>query len=188
MKGEYKMEQQKYQLNTLNISFPYEYAIETAEINWHDIFIAIENGFLFYKSAIAYASKELEKNENSSQTVINLAILSFDESLFSYSIHPYIDELANQISEEEKSKTNEKIMYILLKWVYEHRKDYDDPLGVIEFIYDDFGFPETIAHFVRWIPAKEPLSGSIEECIARLFDYWKQFLDEQQNKWGNFLK
>lgn len=188
MKGEHKMEKQnsinnKYQMNTLNISFPYAYINKAIDMNWYDIFFAIENGFLSYQAAIEHASLELGRDESAPQAVLDLAILSYNEALFPNSIHPYIDELANQITEKEKIKTKDKIMYVLLKWVYEHRSDYDDPLRVIEFIYDDFNFPKTIASFVRYLPMQGSNLGSIEKNTSRLFEYWKQFLNEQHKKW-----
>ena len=78
-------------------------------------------------------------------------------------------------------------MYVLLKWLYEHKKDYDDPLNVVEIIYDDFSFPDSIASFVRYAPMKEPDLGSVEKNTARLFLHWEHFLKEQQQKWKKNL-
>ena len=105
-----------YSMNTLCISFSYEFAANAATLNWYDILFAIEQGFLDHRSAIKHAQSELEC-ENYPQAVLNLACISSDESVFPHSIHPHIDNLANNVSDVEKEKTRDKIMYILLKWV-----------------------------------------------------------------------
>ena len=35
-------------------------------------------------------------------------------------------------------------LYLLLKHVYEHRKNFDDPLGEVEILHADFGYPEDV--------------------------------------------
>jgi hypothetical protein len=170
-------------MNTLGISFTYVYASEIVKLNWFDIFFAINNGYLNYQSAIEHARNELENNDTYSHAVLNLACLSVAETIFPHIIHPFIDELINQTSEKEKSEAKDKIMYVLLKWVYDHKTDYDDPLSIVEYVYDDFGFPETIISFVRYLPMQGPNLGSRAKNTARLFDNWESFLSKQQEKW-----
>jgi hypothetical protein len=94
------------------------------------------------------------------------------------------------VDEAEKTKTKDKIMYILLKWVYEkgaglNNPYYDDLLNVAEIIWHDFEFPESIIHFAAWLryPTNEPDLGSIEKNTARLLNHWRKYLDEQQVRW-----
>lgn len=173
-----------YPMNTLNISIPYSYAMDAANLNWCDVLFSINHGFLSYDAAIEHAEYELGKYNPASENILNLAMLSIEKT-FPHSIHPYIDELAAELPDSERRKAKEKIMYVLLKWVYDHRSNYADPLGVVEYIYDDFNFPESISDFVRRLPMRGENLGSIERNTDRLFNRWERFLDEQKKIWGN---
>jgi len=185
--------QNTHYMNTLRISFPYEYAANVADLNWRDILFAINYGYMHHRAAIKHAQIELERDDYP-QAVLDLACVSSDQAIFPHSIHPYIDELVAMVDEEDKGETKYKIMYILLKWVYEHGAGiapphFNDILDVAESIYHDFGFPETIISFASWriLPMREPDLGSVEKNKARILDYWKQFLDSESKKWKKDL-
>lgn len=176
-------------MNTLRISIPYEYATNVAILNWHDILFAVNHKYFDHRCAIEHARIELE-NDDYPQEVLDLACICSDDAIFPHAIHPYIDELANMVSEEDKCETKDKIMYILLKLVYEQGAGLDSPycndiLDVAENVWHDFDFPKSIVNFAAWLryPSNEPDLGSIEKNKARLLNYWKQFVDEQQQKW-----
>jgi len=166
--------------NSLSIQLPYSYVKEAVKLNWHDVLFAIETGYLSHLSAIEYAASELEENDSCSQEIIDLVSLSPDEAVYPQSIHPYIDELASFVSKNIKDKTPSKLMYVLLKWIFEQRDCYCDPLRVVEIIYDDFNFPQEMACFVRYMPMQQPDLGSQELNQKRLFNNWQDFLDKQQ--------
>jgi len=170
-------------MNSLNIVLPYSYISKTIALNWHDILFLIDTGYLNYQVAIEHAQFELE-NDGYPKAVLDLACLFPAENIFPHSIHPYIDELASMVCEEEKSKAKDKAIYILLKWIYEHRKAYEDVFNVLTIICDDFGFPETITHFAWYVSVDEFNDlGSAKENKDRWLGYWKQFLDDQHAKW-----
>lgn len=170
-------------MNSLKISIPYSYFSKLVELNWYDVLFAIENGFLLHQSAVEHAILELENNENYSQKVLDLACLSPEEAVHPYSIQQYLDELAKQIVDETKNETISKVMYILLSWVFEHKEYYEDPLKVVEFIYDDFDYPESIVKFVRYKPTDQPLLSTLEANIERLYNNWKDYLEKQAHFW-----
>lgn len=174
----------KLPMNSLMISIPYSYFSKLVELSWYDILFAIENGFLSHQSAIEHAIIELKDNKNYSQIVINLASLSPDEAVLCRDlIKQYVNELAKPISDEAKVQTKNKVMYILLHWVYEHKEYYEDSLSVVELIYDDFDFPKSIANFVRYMPPEQPLLSTVEANIERLHKNWKDYLDKQAQYW-----
>jgi len=181
-----KMEPTK---NTLGISFPYEYATNAVNLNWYDILFGINHKYFDHRSAIEHARIELE-NDIYPQAVLDLACICSDDAVFPHAIHPYIDELANVVSEKEQGEAKDKVMYILLKWVYEHGAGLDNPycndiLDVAENIWHDFNFPKSIVNFAAWLryPSDEPDLGSVEKNKARLLKHWEQFLDNQRQKW-----
>jgi len=171
-----------FPMNSLGISIPYTYCSESVALNWNDILFAIKNNFLPHQSAIEHAISKLE-NDDYPQIVLDLACLTQKEAVYPHSIHPYIDELANLETEDEKNKTKDKIMYVLLKWVFANRECYEEPLQVVQFIYDDFDFPKQISSFAGYM-LTEPDLGLIELNEQRALDNWKTFLDEQDNKYG----
>lgn len=164
-----------FPINSLGISIPYEFFSKLAKLNWYDILFAIENGFLSYQFAIKYAISEVLNNENLSQTILDLACLSPIGEFQSYLAQQYLNELVNQISNEKKSETKNKVMYILLYWIFENKECYEDPLKVVEFIYDDFNFPISMVEFVRYMPATQPLLNTVDENIEQLYRNWKYF-------------
>ncbi|MNL84591.1 hypothetical protein D3C87_2126040 [compost metagenome] len=73
-------------------------------------------------------------------------------------------------------------MFLLLNWVFEHREQFTDPLGMIETIYADFDYPEEITSFVRYMPTQHPLSNLMDLNIERLYHNWKMYLEDGKNK------
>lgn len=65
-----------------------------------------------------------------------------------------------------------KWAYLELKAAYEVRDRLSDPLGVVEEIYADFDYPESVASFVRYMP---PPAGSPTGEDA-LYSRWASYL------------
>lgn len=63
-------------------------------------------------------------------------------------------------------------------WLFERRASVHDPLGMVEEVYSDFGYPPEIAAFVRYMPMVGPDLGNREQNEARLYDHWKSYLVE----------
>ena len=64
-----------------------------------------------------------------------------------------------------------------LNWLYDHRDDVIDPLGVVEELYAHFGYPEDMASFVRYMPPVDwtPQPGRPAENLAHLMRAWARF-------------
>jgi len=169
--------------NSLKISIPYLYFSDLVNLNWYDILFAIRNDFMSYQSAVEHAIIEVKRNKDYSETVFDLASLFLDEA-DSYTILPLLDKVIKEIPDEMKKDTKNRILYVLLNWIFEHRENYKDPLEVVEFVYDDFNFPKSMKSFVRYEPTDQPLSDNIEENIERLYNNWKDFLDAQRLKYS----
>lgn len=129
-------------------------------------------------AAIEHALKQLENQDEIDQNVFSLAILKRDEN-----IHPYIDQLASKGSPQNLEQSQYKFLYLVLKWIYENREIYVDPLELVEIIYSDFAYPELISNFVRYMPSKQPPLSSLDLYQKRLYDNWKMFLDTQEQIW-----
>jgi len=169
-------------INTAGILIPYEYASDAVDLNWSDLSLAIEHGLLCHQAAIEHAKIQLE-GDDYLQEVLDLACLSPEEVVFSHSIHPFIDELAKKISEEDKRNSVDKWMFILLKWVYDHKDDFDDPFEITTIICGNFGYPDNITHFAwKYAPIRGSDLGSTKN-VERAYQQWREFIDTEAKRW-----
>ncbi len=68
-------------------------------------------------------------------------------------------------------------MYILLNLLYENKGIFEDPLKVVEIVYDDFGFPKAIERFIRYMPVEDNQSIGTEE---QMYKRWQDYLCSQK--------
>lgn len=158
-------------MNTLHIMLPYEYVVSHIDLTWSDILFALEHNLMAKNVAVKYAYDVIEKEEKTTQTVLALAWVNNEEE-----IDFYLNKLTNQIVEQEDNTSQEKFLYLLLNWVFEHKEQFSDPLQMVEIIYADFDYPEEMANFVRYMPSSEHRLNSVEASIERLFNNWVIYL------------
>lgn len=166
-------------MNSLNIILSYNYISNLINLNWYDVLFAIEHGFLSYKAAIDHAIKVID--ENSSKDVEELTLLHFEKNTFPYSIHSYIDKLASQVSNKYKLQTKEKLLYVILNWLFENNDNYNDLQNEIDIVYADFNYPESMSNlcsFTKHIPKRY---NSIKSPIERLYIEWNIFLKREKD-------
>jgi hypothetical protein len=154
------------------------------KLNWYDISIAIENEYLPIKSGIDHAIKEIEGNLDYHDGVLNLAMISPNDISSYEEISKNIIQLAELVSDDDKCKAKGKILFVVLKWIFENRKNYEDPLRGVEIVYDDFDFPEVIKDFVRYEPSPQTIYGAVDENIKRLYNNWENYLKVQSVKFN----
>lgn len=172
-----------HSMNSLGIQIPYSYFNNLVKLNWYDILFAIQNAYLPFKSAIDHALKEIEENVHYHEVVLELAMLSPNDINLNYEIDKYIVQLAELVSDDDKCETNEKMLFCLLNWIFECQKEYDDPLRVVEIIYDDFEHPDLVRSFVRYEPSPYTVLNSQDENINRLYSNWKDYLKAEAKKY-----
>lgn len=68
-----------------------------------------------------------------------------------------------------------KWTYLELEAAYEIRDTLQDPFGVVEDIWANFGYPESVSRFIRYVPAP---SGEPSGRIGML-DRWRRYLDSE---------
>ncbi len=169
-------------MNSLGIQIPYSYFSEVVKLNWYDISFAIENAYLSLKSAVDHAIKEIDENPDYHDRVLNLAMISPNDISSYEEISKNIVQLAELVSDDDKSRAKEKILFVLLRRIFENQKNYDDPLRVVEIVYNDFEFPEIIKDFVRYEPSPYTIHGAMDENIKKLYNNWQDYLKAQTIK------
>ena len=171
--------------NSFNLYIPYDYFSSLVRLNWNDIFFGINHRYFTHKAAIEHASLELSNNlDNSPQEVLELVLLTPKESIFPHSIHPYIDILVERVTEKEKNETMDKMMYVILNWIFENKEQFIDLEKILELIYADFGYPESLRKIAGYAPKSwknffvyKSLNETYEE---RLFGNWTEFLAKEK--------
>ena len=91
-----------------------------------------------------------------------------------------LEKVVSAAEAEDSTASQGKWLYLVLAWVYEHRAEVVDPLGLVEQLYADFGYPAELRGFVRFMPPEgryEPQAHTHAENVARLFSKWAEYLD-----------
>lgn len=161
--------------NSICIEIPLSYALELVNINWNDILFGISNGYFSNAAAIEYAIILLGEHNNEVK-VLDLACLNLSEITKEALLLEYINELANGVSEKEKEETKDKIMYVLLRKIFDNKEIFENPLYVVELVYSDFDYPKLISNFVRYMPPDNPR----EYGIKQIYKNWEEYLSSQK--------
>lgn len=169
--------------NTLQIKFPLEYCMKNARLNWADISWAIYHDFMIFGAAIDFAVIMLEQNPLLDKDEQALAELTLNQYATKHDVFPPLLRLSAKTSPKERIDAKQKILFLLLNWVYEHRENYPDPLYLVEVIFDDFDFPDALKPFIRYLPLDEPPLNSTVLNEERLLQHWKCYLVAESRKW-----
>lgn len=154
------------------ISVPYEFIKDRAKLTWREVKYGIEEALLAPPDAIDVAVDYLVDGVES-ESVVRLASLERDAPVLEYVV-----QLAQTEPERDVVAISDKWAFLVLAWLFEHRDRYADPLGLVEKVYADLGYPEKVAPFVRYMPSDEPALGSSEAHEQRLLQRWADYVEE----------
>ena len=152
---------------------PFSFINRRIALSWQDVRFGLQEQLIDAGAAIELAVEQLAKLETAPASLVNLAGAARSDR-----IADIVEELAATEPEVPESAIRDKWLYLLLLWLHEHRNDVADPLHSVEQIYADFGYPQQVAGFVRYMPMEGPNLGSREANERRLIERWKQYLDE----------
>lgn len=93
---------------------------------------------------------------------------------------PSVDELLGMVpvAQEDHDGTGVVLriwLFLQLTAAYLLRSEMADPLGVVEEIYADFNYPESMEPFVRYMPLRAGEVAGPEAVMAR----WRRYLDDE---------
>ncbi|HEV8421134.1 MAG TPA: DUF2247 family protein [Actinomycetota bacterium] len=137
-----------------------------------DVRYGFERGWLRPQTVIEWAVHQVEKNE-SDPIVIDIASLLMDEI---DRVPAALDQLDSPDRIHDPRSSSRKWLYLQLRAAYEKRRDLADPLGVVETIYSDFDYPQTLEGFVRYMPLRP---GDDPGEVA-LLQRWAAYLKAEQ--------
>ncbi|MCY1365781.1 hypothetical protein D9M69_526460 [compost metagenome] len=140
---------------------------EAPWLSWEDIKYGLEHGFLNSGGVIEYAVEGLSADSPAEQ--YELACLAGDDAS---DVQECVSRLAVKCVRDVRGSEKAWIFLVFL-WVFRNKEIYQDPLGVVEELYADFGYPESVASVVRYMPAADPsLDGE-----DQLFKNWSSMLE-----------
>jgi hypothetical protein len=155
----------------ITAKIPYEFLAGFCHLTWRDIEFGLSHNYVSPTVAIDYASARLCDNNDPDTEEIAIAGSSKDDPLLER-----VSILASRESATASVDVRAKWLCILLAWLYENRAAFEDPLSLVEDIYEDFDYPEEIAHLIRYMPIAEPDLGSKEANLARLVTRWGEYV------------
>ncbi len=129
-------------------------------------------GWIKDQDVVSLALAHYSQGGSDSDALDGLALLLNDEL---DRVRELIDEIARGIDPAELGALRAVWIYLAMAWIYEHRSNFVDPLGLVELLYADFGYPSEIEGVVRFMPGHSGASGGARGLERR----WKEFLDRE---------
>lgn len=156
----------------------YEFLRLHANLSWRDVLFGLKKRLVSQEVAIDKALVELEI---SSDVPADVAILASEHDLFR--ILEIVDRLAAAEFPISSAVIQQKWLYLCLAWLYQVRDLVNDPLGEVESVYADFGYPDEIASFVRYMPMTGSDLGSREKNLDRLYGNWLAYIQASRKNY-----
>lgn len=156
---------------------PFSFVRDQLGLTWADVVWGYQKGWLDAAGVVEYAVAQLAGDDDASPALVELAGLTRSE----FAEVPFLlEKVVGAAGTETNPDSERKWLYLVLAWVYDRRAELSDPLGVVEQLYADFGYPAELRGFVRYMPPEdhyEPQAHTHFENIARLFSKWEEYLD-----------
>ena len=165
-------------MDLIKLSIPAPFIMARAHLSWRELKFGLSNELLVSQAVVDFAVEQVTRLECPSPALLDLAGSSRSDA-----IRELVEQLAAGEPEPVENEPLEKWLYLTLAWLYEKRAALPDPLQTVEEVYADFGYPEAIAGFVRYMPMDGPDLGSREANETRLMDRWKEYLDSMSARY-----
>ena len=149
----------------MNFEIPLTFIRSRSHLTWREVEFGLQHGWLSDDTAIDLGIDRVTAGDDSPDVVELASVLPREKYK--------VSQIVRRLAERDPECSRDKWLFLLLAWLYEHRETVEDPLAVVEQLYADFGYPEEIAGFVRYMPAQDP--SRVGEPY--LFDAWQRYLD-----------
>jgi hypothetical protein len=149
----------------VKFSIPAAFVIERAVLTPGELSYGHRHGWLSDADVVRVALAGYGVLDEMPQAYEELALLLSDDV-------GRVPDLVRELEPGDEGESSTIWCYLALSSVFERKSEYDDPLQVVEMIYADFGYPEEIEGFVRYMPVADgdPVG---EQAI---YDRWRAYL------------
>jgi hypothetical protein len=154
-----------------------DFCVRSVDLQWSDVVWGIENGIFTWKDVRNFALHRMTDPRSTTFDIEN-SIASLDKNEASEMMDLARDAASNA-SPVTTRQEQERWLFLLLKWAYENRSSIPYPLGVVDELYAEFGYPENMESFVAFLPPKdgwEPMKHTATENENRLLTNWETYL------------
>jgi len=162
-------------MDLIKPSIPWSFIRPRCKLTWREILFGLDNELLAPDAPREVAIDEM--GEDPPPAWMALAISEPSDL-------SHVQQLAEAEPPQLEEAIRDKWLFLVLAWFLEN-PPAEDRLGIVEMVYADFGYPEDIEGFVRYMPADAPDLGSRERNEGRLFDRWKAFVDERTARYAH---
>lgn len=160
------------------ILVPYNFIAKRVKLTWQDLKFAFNRKIISNEVIIEHSMNILSSADGFPQPLLELASKGKNEY-----IEPYLlDNLIKLEPTQSVEIIKDKWLYLLLCYIYINRNDYTNPLEIVELIYADFGYPETISSFVRYMPMNKPAHRCNEKNEDKLYNNWENYIKKEEKR------
>lgn len=160
-------------MDVLKLQIPFEFIRSRALLSWSDVAFGLDQQLLDEAAPSELATERLAEDLGSGSDMIDLLEASPQVNAL-----PIVKKLASRELGVSPDAIREKWLFLVLSWILENQDRFSDPLEMVEVVYADFGYPVSIAPFVRYMPSSESRLGSPVFERARLFGIWRSYIEE----------
>jgi hypothetical protein len=155
---------------------PTSYLMSCLPVTWRDALWGVEQGWATRDVLIERAIQQVLDGSDDA-TIIALA------GLFKHEQNAALDLARILAAKEIESPADPSSTWLCLalRWAFENRNLFADPLALVEELYADFDYPAEIASFVRYMPSDpgyNPAEHTSIENEARLYRDWGRYVEE----------
>jgi hypothetical protein len=151
-------------------AIPGSFVLEHVHLSWTDALFGLDHGIIAPGAAAEIAATRV--TAYSAPALVELAS-AVDGDV----IRDLVVALATAERPGNADAMRERLLYLVLAYTYEQRAHLVDPLAVVETVYADLGYPDSIEHLIRPTPAREPGASRCAASEGRLLAHWRAYLE-----------
>lgn len=158
-------------ISVSDLQLDYDNYLSRYKLTWLDIKYGIELNILKPEVITKHAIKIVKDNCVGFDLLIEIASLNEanNEAI------ELMESLIRLEDKGTKSFSKDKWIYIILNYLYENKDSYTDPLAMIEYVFVDFDYPESLHSLVRYMPGDSNSENGI-------YSNWRVFLDKSKKE------
>jgi len=165
---------------SISLQIPSAFIAHHIGASWSALFYGLEKQLVSPRTLVEIAR---EMKDSADLRVFELAGLGSDDL---WRVRELVTELAQPEAPVQQAELRDAWVYVILKWVFEHKGLFADPLGIVEEIFAQFDYPPQIRQFVRFLPddGYDSTRHTNEENTSRLYGLWEDFIRQNGPKVG----
>jgi hypothetical protein len=163
---------------------PCDFVIGHVPLTWREALWGYEHQWIDWTCLSDLATNKLSSEDHNKPAEVQLAGMQPVESAEAGTL---AQNLANEEPSISEEKTKRKWLYLILRWLFENRSFFSDPLAIVEDLFCDFGHPLEIATFIRYMPPSDdyqPQHHTRAENESRMYENWRSYLDSAERQFG----